>query len=185
MTLYAAALFLHIIGAILLFATLTVEGVGLRDARRAASLEHLRRSAGIAELTRLVGPASGVLILVPGLYMVATTWGWVPWVLIGLATWIFVAVLATVNGIRLASIGRAAGADSNQFSSELAARVRDPLLLASWRLRAALVLGVVFLMTVKPSLVGALLTVAFVAVVGVAASLPAWRTTHSEKQVLT
>jgi hypothetical protein len=31
MTLYAAALFLHVVGALLLFATLTLEGIALRQ----------------------------------------------------------------------------------------------------------------------------------------------------------
>src|SRR2546428_6326264 len=97
MTLYAAALYLHIVGALLLFMTLTVEGIALRQLRRATTLEQVRDAAGIARLTRTVGPASTAGILVPGLYMVATSWGWVSWILVGLGAWAVVAVLGAIN----------------------------------------------------------------------------------------
>ena len=174
MTLYSAALFLHIVGALLLFATLTLEGIALRQARRATTVVQVRDSAGIAGLTRFAGPASAAGILVPGLFMAATAWGPVPWILVGLGTWVLVGVLGAVNGVRLASVGRAA-AESARMSSGLAARIGDPLLLASWRVRVALVLGVVLLMPVKPSPMAALLVVAAAAAAGVVAGLPAWR----------
>src|SRR5258705_1725657 len=88
MTLYAVALFLHIVGAVLLFAALTVEGVSLLYGKSAT------------EVNRVIGPVSVVLVLVPGFYMVATTWGWKPWVLVGLGAWVVIAVLWVVNGIR-------------------------------------------------------------------------------------
>jgi len=168
MTLYSAALFLHVVGALLLFATLSLEGIGLRQLRRAAMPAQVRESAAIAGLNRLVGPASAFLIVVPGLYMTATAWGWVPWILVGLASWAVVGVLGAVNGIRLAAAGRAA-AGVERVSPDLAARLADPLLLASWLLRLAIVLGVVFLMTVKPGMAGALLAMASAAAIGAAA----------------
>lgn len=62
------------------------------------------------------------------------------------------------------------------FSTELVARVRDPLLIASWRVRVAIVLGIVFLMTGKPGMWESVLLVLVAVVVGVFSSLPAWRT---------
>ena len=135
MTVYAVALFLHIVGAVLLFATLTAEGVSILYGGSAASIN------------RVIGPISALLVLVPGLYMVATTWGWKPWVLVGIAAWVVVAVLGTVNGIRSARSGRAASA-------------------ASWWIRVGLVVGVLFVMTIKPDLVGSVLSVVIGAAVG-------------------
>jgi hypothetical protein len=175
MTLYAAALFLHVVGALLLFAALTLEGIALRQVRRAANLERVRDSAAIAGLTRQVGPASAVGILLPGLYMTATTWGFIPWIVTGLVAWLFVGVLGAVNGIRLGSLGRAAASQGERFSTELVARVRDPLLIASWRVRVAIVLGIVFLMTGKPGMWESVLVVLVAVLVGLVSSLPAWR----------
>ncbi len=59
MTFYSIALFLHILGAVLLFVLLTVEGVTMRQGTTGA------------RFNRLFGPISALLILGPGLYMVA------------------------------------------------------------------------------------------------------------------
>ena len=61
MTLYSAALFLHIVGALLLFVLLTVEGFSLRLGMPAA------------RFNQVAGPISAMFVLFPGLYMVATT----------------------------------------------------------------------------------------------------------------
>ena len=171
-SLYTAALFLHVVGALLLIATLTVEGIALWQFRLGATVERVRDSAAIASVTRQIGPASAAGILLPGLYMTATTWGLIPWILISLIAWLVVGILGAVNGIRLGSLGRAA-AEASQGFSELATRVRDPLFVASWRVRVAIVLGIVFLMTVKPGLWESLFVIAGAAAGGVVASLPA------------
>jgi hypothetical protein len=77
MTLYPIVLFLHVVGALLLFVTLTVEGVALRQVRRAATTEAAQGTAALLRLNRIVGPLSALGVLVPGMYMTATTWaGW-------------------------------------------------------------------------------------------------------------
>ncbi len=171
MTIYSVALYLHIVGALLLFTTLSVEGVGLRQVRRAVTLRQVRDSTAVAGLNRAVGPVSALCILVPGAYMTATTWGLVPWIVVGLAAWLAVAVLGAMNGIRLAAIGRAARAEDEPVTLDLTARLRSPLLLGSWLVRVAVVLAAVFLMTVKPSLWGALITIAVALVAGGGAGL--------------
>src|SRR5919201_6443853 len=63
MTLYRIALFVHVVGALLLFATLTVEGIGLRSLRRATTVDQARDGSSVARLTRVVGPVSALAIL--------------------------------------------------------------------------------------------------------------------------
>jgi hypothetical protein len=63
--------------------------------------------------------------------------------------------------------------ESGPISAELRDRVRDPFFGASWSTRAGIALGVVFLMTVKPGLLGAPVTVVVAAAAGFAFSLPA------------
>jgi hypothetical protein len=179
MTLYTLALFLHVVGAVLLFITLTLEGIALRQVRRATTAEQLRDAASIADLTGRFGPASVVLILVPALYMVATAWGPTPWVVTALAAWLLVAVFGTVGGVRLARFGRAAAAEAGPLSPGLVARLRSPLLVVSWRVRAAMLLGVLFLMSNKPGPLGAPLAIVIAAAIGAAASLPAWRSSRA------
>jgi hypothetical protein len=53
-------------------------------------------------------------------------------------------------------------------------QLHDPVLSLSLRVRTALFMGIVFIMAVRPSGVGALAAMGLALVVGLAASLPAW-----------
>src|SRR5260370_14915972 len=63
MNLYSIALFVHVVGALLLFVTLTVEGVALRQLSQAAAIESARAGAAMLRLNRIGGAvfAPGVL----------------------------------------------------------------------------------------------------------------------------
>jgi hypothetical protein len=159
MTLYSIALFLHIVGALLLFVTLTVEGIALRLLRRAVTTEAAQGSAALLRLNRIVGPLSALGVLIPGLYMTATTWGWVPWIVVGLVSWLVIAVLGAVNGVRILALER---------SQALLTGIRNPIFLISWSTRVGTALGVVFLMTVKPGAAAAVLAVLLAATAGAA-----------------
>jgi len=159
MTLYSIALFLHVVGALLLFVTLTVEGVALLQVRRATTALAAEGAAAVLGLNRIVGPLSALGVLIPGLYMTATSWGWVAWIVVALASWLAVAVLGAVNGIRIGALAR---------SQALLAGIRNPTFLISWTTRVGIVLGVIFLMTVKPGTAGAVVEIVVAAAAGAA-----------------
>jgi hypothetical protein len=174
MTVYSIALFLHVVGALLLFVTLTVEGVALRQLHRAATTEAAHGAAAMLRLNRIVGPLSALGVLIPGLYMTATSWGWVAWIVIALVSWLVIAVLGAVNGIRILALER---------SQALLTGMRNPMFLISWLTRVGIALGVVFLMTVKPGAVAAALAILIAAAAGAAlgvALLTARRTPGSD-----
>ena len=109
-------------------------------------------------------PSSLGLILVTGLYMVATAWGPRGWILVALASLLLLGVIGAFGtGLRMARIGPAVGRAQGPLSDELRRTLRDPILLLSLRVRLAMVVGVVFLMTVKPS-AGASLVVIVLAI---------------------
>lgn len=137
MTLYSIALFLHIVGALLLFVLLTIEGISLRQGFMAA------------RLNRALGPISALAILVPGLYMSVSPWGWRGWIVAGLAAWVLIAVGGAVTGI-----------------NRLAGRWNTRTAAASWSIRVGLALGAVFIMTVKPDLLVSVLSVVAGAALG-------------------
>jgi hypothetical protein len=157
-TLYSAALFVHIIGVLLLSTTFTAEGIGLLLMRRGATAPDWLRIAGLA---RIFGPVSVVTILLPGLYMMLSTWGWAAWIAVSLFTWVLIAVLGALNGIRLSHRGAASPASVPMHAE----------FLVSWTTRIALALAVVFLMVGKPGLLASLLVAAVCAVLGVAAGV--------------
>ena len=146
MTLYSIALFLHVVGALLLFVLLTVEGFSLR----------LGKSA--ARFNQVAGPMSAVLVLVPGLYMTASTWGWKGWIVAGITGWVLIAVGGAVTGVTL-----------------LRGRLSLRTAAVSWSVRVGMALGIVFAMTVKPDALGAALAFLVGALAGLAASALAVR----------
>src|SRR4029077_14124220 len=87
MNLYSVALFAHIVGAILVFVLLTIEGLGLRF------------GFDYAQLNRVLGPVSALLMLVPGLYMMAAQWGWAGWIVTGIASYVVIAGVGAYTGI--------------------------------------------------------------------------------------
>jgi hypothetical protein len=172
-------LFLHILGAFGLIAAITLEAIGLRGLRRAVRTEDALMWLGISRgLVLRLAPASLGLILVTGLYMTATTWGPKGWILVALASLVLLAVVGALGtGIRMARIGSAVGgASAGPLSDDLRRALRDPILLTSLRTRLAIVLGVVFLMTVKPSSLASVVVIILAAAIGLLASqIPATR----------
>jgi hypothetical protein len=176
---YPLVLFLHILGAFGLIAALTLEAIGLRGLRRAVRTEDALMWLGISRgLVLRLAPASLGLILVTGLYLTATTWGPKGWILVALASLVLLAVVGALGtGIRMARIGSAVGgASAGPLSDDLRRALRDPILLTSLRTRLAIVLGVVFLMTVKPSSLASVVVIILAAAVGLlAGQLPVRR----------
>ena len=141
MSLYSIALFLHVVGAVLLFVLLTIEGVGLQ------------RGFATASMNRVLGPISAAAIFLPGLYMAATTWGFKPWIMVGIATYVAIAVLGAITGV-----------------SVLRGRMGRDAAVLSWLARVGLALGVLFDMTVKPGAFVAVAAVLLGLVIGAGAA---------------
>jgi hypothetical protein len=171
MSLYSIALFLHVAGALLLFVTLAVEGVALRLLRRANTAEEGRSAAALLRLNRVVGPISAFGVLIPGLYMTATAWGWIAWILVALGAWVLIAVFGAVNGIRIVALERSLSVASGLLAPAVRARLVDATFVISWCTRAGLALGVIFLMTVKPDAAASAISISVAAGAGGAVAL--------------
>lgn len=140
MSLYSIALFMHIVGVLLTFALMTVEGV-------AFSLRFTMAAVG-----RIFGPISAAAILVPGLYMTATQWGWKAWIVTGLVSYVVIAGGGAVTGISL-----------------MRGRISRDTAVMSWLARIGIALGVVFDMTIKPDALWAVTAIVVAALIGAAA----------------
>lgn len=179
---YSLALFAHILGAFGLIAALTLEAIGLRGLRRAARSDEALVWLGISRgLVLRLAPASLGLILVTGLYMTATRWGWQGWILAALGSLVLLAVIGAVGtGIPMSRIDPAVGRTRGPLPDDLKAALRAPALVASLRVRLGLVLGIVFLMTLKPSAVPAMMVVVVAAALGLLSGLIPVRSTANE-----
>ena len=156
---YQLALFVHILGAFGLVAAITLEASAQWGLRRAATAEEARaRLAGMRVIQRLA-PASLGSILLTGLYMMAVAWGPKGWIVAAFAGLLMIGLVGgLVTGVQMGRLGPAVGRASGPLSDELLGRLRDPALVISLRTRAAIVLGILFLMTLKPSLLPSVVT---------------------------
>ena len=105
-------------------------------------------------MNRVLGPISALAILFPGLYMMKAQWGWTGWVVVGIVTWFGIAVVGTGTGVAV-----------------MRRRLSNSAATISWLLRVGMALGVVFDMTVKPSLLVSLVAVVAGIAIGGAVSV--------------
>ena len=114
-------------------------------------------------------PFSVILILVPGLYLVFSSWGWGnPWIDLSLTLLIVMTFMGPIINLhRLKAILNAAIAEENAApSAGLLEKVQDRVLWNSVLIMTMLTLAIVFLMTVKLAWVGSILTIAVAIVLG-------------------
>src|SRR5256885_15539445 len=119
-------LFAHILGAFGLIAAYTIEAIGLRGlrgaTRRDEALLWLRISRGI--VMRLA-PASLGVILIAGLYLMATSAGPSGWTVVALVSFLLLAAVGGVGtGIRMARIGPAVNGTSDPLPEDVPSMLR-------------------------------------------------------------
>ena len=184
MSLYSVSLFLHIVGALGLFAALGLEWASLYNLRRATVAGQVREWAKLLAAPRFVGGPAALILLVTGGYLSATRWGPQGWIIVGLAGMVVIAVLgAALGGRRAGAIARALPAEDGPISTLLGQRLHDPLLTLSVGVRTALALGIVYVMASKPSAAGALAVMGVALVFGLAATLPAWSSARPQSEM--
>jgi hypothetical protein len=181
MNYYSIALLLHILGALGFFMALGLEWTGLRQIRRTITSEQLREWMRISNSARRLGIISMLTILASGIYMMATAWGGVAWLIVALGALVLVILLSIVTGRRAAPIRRAMTTEIGSVSPALHSLTNHPLLWISIQTRLAIALGIVVLMTVKPDLGGSLLVIAITTVIGLAVSLPIPRRAQAQE----
>ena len=167
-------LFLHVTGATGMFATLGVEGAALLQLRGAGRVSDVAAALRVQRVVPMVGASSALLTLLTGIYLATVYWRWRgPWIGIGLAALVLAASIgATVNRTRVARLqAELAAADPTGGSPPRP----DPVLYVSYMTRACSLVGVVFLMTVKPPLVTSLVAMAVAIGAGLLAGTAARR----------
>jgi hypothetical protein len=172
MSIYTLMLFVHVVGAI---GTFIGVGVWLFAA---LALRQAQQVGQVRALTSLIQP-SGVLAIVSilllgtaGFYMAITVWG-------EHATWIIVATISFVLlapfGVfvidpRLRSVAKAAAAVADgPLPASLAERTRDPLTGIGLSAYIGVLVGIVFLMTTKPSTGDSIIAMVVATVLGLIA----------------
>ena len=169
--LYNVVLFLHILGAVLMFMAISILALAMLSMLHAKETEDVKRWSGLAVKIDGLFPLSTLVILAPALYLVFSTWGWsTAWINVSLAALLGTSFLGPVINLRrLKGILAAAEAEANVVPSpDLLKKVRDPVLWNSVSVMSMLVVGILFLMAVKLGLLGSLITLVLAIATGFA-----------------
>jgi hypothetical protein len=152
MTLYSAALFVHVVSALGVFAAMSLEAVALLHLRRATTTSEARLWIEFAPGLPALAIGSLVFLLLSGIFMTIQMSGWtLAWPRVAMGALILIGPLGAITSRRMRAI-RVACTAKNPNESDLFAKLRDPFLKFSMNIRIALVLGIVLLMTAKPEL---------------------------------
>jgi len=128
-----------------------------------------------------LAPASLGVILIAGLYLMATSGGPRGWIVVALASFILLAAVGGVGtGLRMARIGPAVNRATDPLPDEVRTALRDRVLLLSLDVRLAMTVGILFLMTLKPSALTSVVVIVLAIAVGLVAGLLPARGSRNE-----
>src|SRR5262249_48928112 len=107
-TLHSILVFLHVLGAMGIFATLGIEAAALQRFRAAATPGQIRSTLEIMKTTRRLGGPSMLTMLVTGIWMTVEWWRGQAWTACALGAVVLIAVLGGVlTGRAMRRIGPA------------------------------------------------------------------------------
>lgn len=166
-------LFLHILGVLFMFAAVGVTLTGMFGMLHSKDNKTLKIWAALSVKMDEFIPFSVILILLPGLYLVFSTWGWdIAWVNISLGALLLMSLAGPIINLRrFKSILLTVNAESGETPSpNLLSKVRDQFLWNSISIMTMEVLGIIYLMTIKPPLIESLITIVICFVLGIVCS---------------
>ncbi len=182
MSVYTIALFLHVSGAIGAFVSVGIWLFGLSALRRAQRVEQVRAIAWLIIIASPLMVFSVLLIVIAGLDMALSTWGLeTGWIVVALVSFVLSGpVGAFVLDPRMRAIMvMAQEAPDGLLSDTLDRRIHDPVLGTGVQTLAIALLGIVFLMTTKPSLAISIVVMVVALALGLASGLPLWYATRT------
>lgn len=158
---YPYLLLVHIVAALALFVSEGVQQIALYQLRTASTLGDFHKVLAWQMHVLPINKIAPPTLLLSGLVMSWLYWGFaLPWVNLSLVVFLVVSVAVRRVDIPLAiRLGQAVAQGQLAAAIELA---QGPQLLRPALLRLGATLGLVFLMTVKPGLLGSLLGFALI-----------------------
>jgi len=187
MSLYMLALFVHVVGAVGIFAGMGAFVFGVAALRRAQRIEQVRLLATLITAASNLVVGSIVVLGIAGFYMAITVWGiQATWIVVATVSFLLLIPLGLLYiGPRVRDIAKEAANEADgPLPETLALRTRDPALAVGLAVYLSILLGIVFLMTNKPSLGVSIIVMVIAAAVGLAAGLPLWWTTRTSTREL-
>jgi hypothetical protein len=181
-SLYTLALFVHLVGAIVGVGGVCAWLFALIGVGAARSVGQVRALLALYALAGNVALGGVLLIVIGGLYMALSTSLWQSaWLIV--ATISFVLALSAggaILGRSIQALSKLANeAPEGPLSAALMGQIQDPITRVALHTYIAVLFGIVFLMTIKPALVWAIVVILIAAALGVLSGLPLMRTART------
>ncbi|MFY9754123.1 MAG: hypothetical protein WBS18_07590 [Candidatus Acidiferrales bacterium] len=173
MSAYNIVLFIHLLGALALFAAFTIEGLSIRGLRAAKSLEDLRTWLAAARKSGPLALFAVLAILLGGGYLAGRLHAWGQgWIQVSLGLVVLIgAIGAPLTAPRLRAIRSLVLAPASDSFATASSRAHASFFLVSFDLRVAFAVAAVFLMSTKIELLPSLVVVAVAIVLAVIAAM--------------
>lgn len=173
MSTYTVALYLHILGAVGMFAGLGMEGIIYKNLKTASTLQQVFAWGIYMKSLRTVFLSSTLFLLVSGVFLVMEAWGWNAWVITGLILLIGLSAYGSTTGKKIGmTIGSLKGKEG-LLSDDVKNRIGSPSMMKSYKVKITLALGIIFIMTTKPDWMGSIISIVSAFVFGLLLDLPA------------
>jgi hypothetical protein len=179
---YPIALFVHILGAIGIFVGMSLELALMLRLRRTETVGQMREALWFGQVVARIMSIAPLVTFLAGLFMTVTTWGLASaWLDVALPLFFVLAALGSTvtSGHFKALAGAAFTAPDGPVPQHLRAHILDPLFNTVLQTMAALTVGIVFLMSVKPNLVASLAVVAVACTAGYFSAEPIRRASRA------
>ena len=181
MSLYTLLLFVHVSGAICLFIGMGIWLFGSIAIARAARVEQVRAITDLMLMARLVVPASALLVIAAGVAMTWIAWGFqTGWILVALGSLGIIGPIGTwVVDPKVRAIAALLHTlPDGSLPVALAERAHDKVLQVTMHTLVAMLFGIVFLMTTKPTFASGLSAIVISASLGLASGVTFVVTRH-------
>jgi len=182
MSLYPFALFLHIVAVLGLFIATGIEWTTLFGVRSAKNVAQVRQFMNVNTAFELVFPVAALLILVAGLYMTFTVWGWSQaWINVSLLALISMGILGpTINARRMKAIHISAElTPDGPVPASLKKQINNRVLWTTVQAMSFADLGIIYLMTIKPGWIESIVVIIVTATVGAIVAQRMLRNAHA------
>ncbi len=168
MEFYLIVLFVHITSALVLFMAMAIEWVGITKLQHTANREQVDEWVNSILPLKYLFMSVGTFLLITGAYMVSAKWNWSAWIIVSMLLWLFLFLHITlVTGKRVEKLNKLLKSDSQLSNTELQAYINNLSLINLLQSEIAVGLGQIFIMTVKPDLVGSVCVVIVAIILGI------------------
>ena len=168
MSFYFFVLFLHITGAMGIFVGMGLEWLIVHNFKRVATYSEALQWTDSFKLLPAIFSISSILILASGIYMWAETWGDTAWIITGFWLFLFLAVFGSVIvGKKVKSIAEALKSEGDKLSDAILMKIKSPVITQSLKIRTALAVSIIFIMTTKPGWTITLAAIGVALIIGI------------------